>query len=65
MNMNLKKGDKLHFISRDEIELVLSHSNGEVSTEGKKYSSHFINTWNEFGFLKIIKKQNENTRKQN
>ncbi len=57
--MNLKKGDKIHFISRDEIEVVLKHSKGEVLTEGKKYSSHFIKTWDEFGFLKIIKKQNE------
>jgi hypothetical protein len=58
--MKLRKGDRIHFIQRDEIELVEKGSSdpvmGEVKTDKNEYSMDFISRWKDFGFLKIIPK---------
>ena len=58
--MKLKKGDRIHFISRDETEVVEKGSSnivmGMVKTNKQEYSMDFIRRWKEFGFLTIIPK---------
>jgi hypothetical protein len=58
--MRLRKGDKIHFIKRDEIEIVEKGSSdpimGEIKTDKNEYSMDFISRWKDFGFLKIIPK---------
>jgi hypothetical protein len=64
--MKLKKGDKIHFLQRDEIEIVEKGSSdpvmGEIKTDKNEYSMDFISRWKEFGFLKIMPK-NEKRKK--
>ena len=58
--MKLRKGDKIHFLKRDEVEVVekgsLDPVMGEVKTDKNEYSMDFISRWKDFGFLKIIPK---------
>ena len=58
--MKLRKGDKIYFIQRDEIELVENGSSdsvmGEIKTNKNTYSMDFILHWKYYGFLKIISK---------
>lgn len=58
--MKLRKGDKIHFLKRDEIEVVEKGSSdpvmGEIKTDKNEYSMDFISRWKDFGFLKIIPK---------
>jgi hypothetical protein len=57
----IRKGYKIHFINRDEVETItetLKPSNrldGELTTDKGEYSVDFIQRWREFGFLKIYK----------
>lgn len=64
--MKLKKGDKIHFLQRDVIEIIEKGSSdpvmGEIKTDKNEYSMDFISRWKEFGFLKIIPK-NEKGKK--
>jgi hypothetical protein len=56
--MKLKKGDRIHFIQRDEIEVVEKGSSdsvmGEIRTNKNTYSLDFILHWKYYGFLKIL-----------
>jgi len=65
--MKLRKGDKIHFLQRDEVEVVEKGSSdpvmGEIKTDKNEYSMDFISRWKDFGFLKIIPK-NEKREKQ-
>lgn len=58
--MKLRKGDKIYFISRDEIEVVEKGSSdsimGEIKTNKNNYSMDFILHWKYYGFLKISHK---------
>jgi hypothetical protein len=58
--MKLRKGDRIHFLKRDEIEIVEKGSSdpvmGEIKTDKNEYSMDFILRWKDFGFLKIIPK---------
>lgn len=58
--MKLKKGDKIHFHSRNETEVVEKGSSnvltGMVTTDKQEYSMDFIRRWKEFGFLTILPK---------
>lgn len=64
--MKLRKGDKIHFLKRDEVEVVEKGSSdpvmGEIKTDKNEYSMDFISRWKDFGFLKIIPK-NEKGKK--
>lgn len=58
---SIKKGYKIHFLSRDEVEIVTettkpsSRMLGEIKTNKDEYSVDFIQRWREMGFLKIYK----------
>jgi hypothetical protein len=58
--MKLRKGDRIHFLKRDEIEIVEKGSSdpvmGEIKTDKNEYSMDFISRWESFGFLKILSK---------
>lgn len=58
--MKLRKGDKIHFLKRNEIEVVEKGSSdpvmGEIKTDKNEYSMDFIARWKNFGFLKILPK---------
>lgn len=58
--MRLKKGDKIHFHSRNEVEVVEKGSSnvltGMVTTDKQEYSMDFIRRWKDFGFLTILPK---------
>jgi hypothetical protein len=58
--MKLRKGDRIHFLKRDEVEVVEKGSSdpvmGEIKTDKNEYSMDFISRWKDFGFLKIIPK---------
>ena len=58
--MKLRKGDKIHFLKRNEIEVVEKGSSdsvmGEIKTDKNEYSMDFIARWEHFGFLKILPK---------
>jgi hypothetical protein len=58
--MKLRKGDKIHFIQRNETEVVEKGSSdsvmGEIKTDKNTYSLDFILHWKYYGFLKIIPK---------
>lgn len=62
----VKKGDIIHFLKRDEIEIVDKGSSdpvmGEIKTDKNEYSMDFIARWESFGFLKILPK-NEKGKK--
>jgi hypothetical protein len=64
--MKLRKGDRIHFLKRDEIEIVEKGSSdpvmGEIKTDKNEYSMDFIARWESFGFLKILPK-NEKGKK--
>jgi len=63
--MKLRKGDKIHFLSRNEIEVVEKGSSdsvlGEIVTNKGSYSLDYILHWKYYGFLKILPK-NENEK---
>ena len=56
--MKLRKGDRIHFLKRDEIEVVEKGSSdpvmGEIKTDKNEYSMDFIARWESFCFLKIL-----------
>lgn len=58
--MKLRKGDKIHFLKRNEIEVVEKGSSdsvmGEIKTDKNEYSMDFIARWKNFGFLNILPK---------
>lgn len=64
--MKLKKGDRIHFISRDEIEVVEKGSSNSVSgmikTNREEYSMDFISRWKQFGFLTILPKNEKGSK---
>jgi hypothetical protein len=64
--MKLRKGDKIHFIQRNETEVIEKGSSdsvmGEIKTDKNEYSMDFIARWESFGFLKILPK-NEKGKK--
>lgn len=57
----IRKGHKIHFLSRDEVETITetikpsSRIEGELTTDKNIYSVDFIQRWRENGFLKIYK----------
>jgi len=59
-SFKLKKGDQIHFRSRNELETVEKGSSdmvmGMVKTDKQEYSMDFIRRWNDSGFISIIKK---------
>lgn len=58
--MKLRKGDKIHFISRNETEIIIKVSNdrftSDIVTDKKTYSTDFIQRWIDFGFVKVLDK---------
>lgn len=60
-----KKGDIIHFIKRNEQELILSCSRAkdEVKTERETYSLDFLQRWYNFEFIKVIKKNGRHSRR--
>jgi hypothetical protein len=59
-SFKLRKGDKIHFISRKETETVEKGSSdvvmGMIKTDKQEYSMDFLRRWNDSGFIEIIKK---------
>lgn len=58
MKMKLKKGMKILFVKKNEIETIQKANNniytGYIKTDKKEYSTDFIFRWIEFGFIKIV-----------
>lgn len=56
----LRKGKKILFIKRNEIETIVSTKKpndiyvGEITTDKNLYSVDFLKRWESFGFLKVL-----------